>query len=56
MEEDVDDSKDDDLPILEDDDMDLGDDDDTFLSHAESDEDDDVTDIIGGSVPDDDGT
>ncbi|EJF91902.1 TIGR02300 family protein [Bartonella melophagi] len=56
LEEDVDDSKDDDLPILEDDDMDLGDDDDTFLSHTESDEDDDVTDIIGGSVPDDDGT
>ncbi|WP_332059842.1 TIGR02300 family protein [Bartonella sp. CB74] len=57
LEEDVDDSKDDDLPDLGDSDVDLGDDDDTFLSHDEDDEDDDVTEIFGGGgvSSDDDG-
>lgn len=54
LEEDIDDSKDDDLPDLGDSDVDLGDDDDTFLSHDEGDEDDDVTDILGGGVSNDD--
>ncbi|WP_455482054.1 TIGR02300 family protein [Bartonella sp. B35(2025)] len=54
LEEDVSDSKDDDIPDLGDGDVDLGDDDDTFLSHDEDDEDDDVTDIFGGNVSDDD--
>ncbi|MCZ2203435.1 TIGR02300 family protein [Bartonella sp. A05] len=54
LEEDIDDSKDDDLPDLGDSDVDLGDDDDAFLSHDEGDEDDDVTDILGGGVSNDD--
>ncbi|AGF73992.1 hypothetical protein BAnh1_00990 [Bartonella australis AUST/NH1] len=54
LEGDADDSKDDDLPDLEDSDVGLGDDDDTFLSHDEGDEDDDVTDILGGGVSSDD--
>ncbi|WP_455474223.1 TIGR02300 family protein [Bartonella sp. B30(2025)] len=53
LEEDVDDSKDDDLPDLGDSDVDLGDDDDAFLSH-DDDDDDDVTGIIGGGVSSDD--
>ncbi|WP_407965572.1 TIGR02300 family protein [Bartonella sp. C271] len=52
LEEDVDVSKDDELPEL-DDDVDLVDDD-TFLSHDEGDEDDDVTDILGNGVSNDD--
>ncbi|WP_332065304.1 TIGR02300 family protein [Bartonella sp. CB189] len=54
LEEDVDDSKDDDLPDLGDSDVDIGDDDDTFLSHDEDDEDNDVTGILGGNVSSDD--
>ncbi|MDD9332124.1 MAG: TIGR02300 family protein [Bartonella sp.] len=50
LEEDVDVSKDDEIPDLNDDDVDLVDDD-TFLSH---DEDDDVTDILGNGVSNDD--
>ncbi|AQX28686.1 MULTISPECIES: TIGR02300 family protein [unclassified Bartonella] len=53
LEEDVDVSKDDELPDLDDGDVDLGDDD-TFLSHDESDEDDDVADILGNGVSNDD--
>ncbi|KEG19468.1 TIGR02300 family protein [Bartonella bacilliformis Peru38] len=54
LEEGVDDSKDDDIPDLVDEDVDLGDDEDTFLSHDESDEDDDITDILGNNVLSDD--
>lgn len=54
LEEDGDDSKDDDLPDLEDSDVDLGDDDDAFLSHDEDDEEDDVADILGSGVSNDD--
>ncbi|ABM44752.1 TIGR02300 family protein [Bartonella bacilliformis] len=54
LEEGVDDSKDDDIPDLVDEDVDLGDDEDTFLSHDESDEDDDMTDILGNNVLSDD--
>ncbi|AQX19124.1 TIGR02300 family protein [Bartonella sp. CDC_skunk] len=53
LEEDVDVSKDDEIPDLDDDDVDLVDDD-TFLSHDEGDEDDDVTDILGNGVSNDD--
>ncbi|CBI75785.1 conserved protein of unknown function [Bartonella clarridgeiae 73] len=52
LEEEVDVSKDDELPDLDDGDVDLGDD--TFLSHDESDEDDDVADILGNGVSNDD--
>lgn len=46
---------DDDLPDLgDDDDVDLGDDDDAFLPDDEDDEDDDVSGILGGGVPNDD--
>lgn len=45
--------EDDDLPDLGDDDVDLGDDDDAFLPD-DDDEDDDVTGILGGGVPNDD--
>ncbi|MHC5306385.1 TIGR02300 family protein [Bartonella sp. LJL80] len=54
--EDADDENkgDDDLPDLGDDDVDLGDDDDAFLPDDEDDEDDDVSGILGGGVPNDD--
>ncbi|MCZ2328013.1 TIGR02300 family protein [Bartonella sp. F02] len=55
LEEDIDDSKDEDIPDLGDSDVDLGDDDDTFLTHDDSDEDDDVSDILGsGNVSNED--
>ncbi|WP_455477114.1 TIGR02300 family protein [Bartonella sp. B41] len=54
LEEDVDASKDDDIPDLGDSDVDIGDDDDAFLSHDEDDEDEDVTGILGGGVSNDD--